>query len=116
MEKQCYDGDRKILYSECFNLTQNILKIVNIIGDFTLEFRFKTEEGSEPILRPIKGGEKEFIFEVVNFNNPLGTVTASTVKIAREDSSNKNISFSLYASSIGEELPLRQVILTLYEE
>ncbi|MBP6926185.1 MAG: hypothetical protein KBB70_00620 [Candidatus Pacebacteria bacterium] len=112
-----YDGDDEVLFSDSFNIYDNSIKIIGIMG-LTVIFNFD-EEGSEKREKDIdilgEGNNATVTFSS-KIRNTLGSGTTAKVELAEidKDSIKQKLFFSLYSSRIGDKSSGLSVNLTFY--
>lgn len=115
MEIKAFDGQAEIIYSNTFNIYENILR-VKPIDDFEIIFTFLEDLSKKESSISLNGDNtnKKLTINLINFNNVLGIGTTRKLTILRTDD-NKDIYFSIHAKSLNETTSFKQVSVTFYK-
>lgn len=109
-----FDGTDEIIFSSNFNIYENKLTIIGIQGfDLTFEFEIaEPKEGQKDI--DIKGNNKKVtVIFSKKFRNTLGSGTINKIPLIKFQN-NKLLLFSIYGSTIGNEISGLNVTITFY--
>lgn len=112
---QAFDGDYQIIFSDSFNIYENLVRLTNIAG-YTFEFVFEKgafDKTTGQILSTPDEVNKKVTITIKNFRNTLGS--GSTIKLPIIKMENgKQIFFSVYGKSLSSDSDFLNVTINFY--
>jgi hypothetical protein len=112
---QAFDGDYQIIFSDTFNLFENRLVLVNIVG-YTFEFLFDQgsfDQANSSISSAADDKNKKVTINIKNFRNQLGAANLNKIAILSLGDG-RNIYLSIFGKSLQAESNLLQVTINFY--
>jgi hypothetical protein len=106
------EGGYEIIYSGDFNIYEKNLELEGIL-DLKFIFSFEKDTNKSTPHYEVNSVNKVVNIKLFNFDNIFGSGIPQKIHIANT-SDNKELFFSFYCKSIGDETSLLKVLVTFY--